>query len=98
MKLFEQIAEERWSVRDLELARDEAESRAEVPRTRRRKKAAPSTKAPNVVELESELSQTLGTKVTIQEKKGRGTIRIDFYSTEDFEGIRQLLLAAPRKA
>ncbi|MBE7035455.1 MAG: ParB/RepB/Spo0J family partition protein [Ruminococcaceae bacterium] len=37
--------------------------------------------------LEKKLSDSLGTKVTIQKKKTRGKIEIEYYSNEDFERI-----------
>lgn len=37
--------------------------------------------------LEKKLSNSLGTKVTIQSKKNRGKIEIEYYNNEDFERI-----------
>jgi hypothetical protein len=46
------------------------------------------------VSLEELLSERLGTKVRIREKSGRGRISIEFYSAEDFEKIRVLLVGS----
>ncbi len=96
-QLFEKIAEDRLSVRDLEIAREAVESPpgrgSGKGGTRRRRRASKSSKSPEVVRLEEELTQVLGTKVTIQEKKGRGEIRLEFYSPDDFEHLRKILLA-----
>ncbi len=94
-ELFERIAEERLSVRQLEDAREEAmaarsdgESGGRPERPRRRRD-------PKIAALEEELRASLGTKVVIQEgaRKGRGRVTIEFYSADDFERIRTRLLA-----
>ena len=51
-------------------------------------------KAPHVAEQEQQFSTRLGTKVEIREGRGKGRIIIEFYSTDDFERIRNLILAA----
>ncbi len=42
---------------------------------------------PNLVALETELEQSLGTKVKIQEREGRGKVILDFYSKEDLRKL-----------
>ena len=51
-------------------------------------------KKPYLVSLEEELTEALGTRVQIREKSGKGAIAVEFYSKEDFEKIRRLLLAS----
>jgi len=41
--------------------------------------------------LEKKLSDSLGTKVTIQSKKNRGKIEIEYYNNEDFERIMKMI-------
>jgi ParB family chromosome partitioning protein len=41
----------------------------------------------SIVEIEDKLRGRLGTKVTVDYRKGKGSIRIDFYSDEDLERI-----------
>ncbi len=41
--------------------------------------------------LEKKLSNSLGTKVTIQSKKNRGKIEIEYYSNDDFERIMNII-------
>ena len=53
-------------------------------------------KAPHVAEQEELLAQSLGTKVEIREGRGRGRIIIEFYSTDDFDRLRALILAGSR--
>lgn len=100
--LFEKIAEEKLSVRDLETAREasnEQSAAAPAPTAApassgdRKRKPAPRNKTPLIVSLEERLAERLATKVRIREKEGRGRISIDFYSAEDFERIRDVILA-----
>lgn len=95
--LFERIAEEKLTVRDLEGVKEtiappapEAGSRAEG-----RPKPRAGQKSPHILSLEEQFSERLGTKVRIREKNGRGRIAIDFYSSDDFERVRQAILAGP---
>ena len=51
-------------------------------------------KNPHILELESQMSRALGTKVTIHStgrKNQRGKIIIEFYSLDDFDRIKELL-------
>mgnify|MGYP001333893051 CR=1 FL=1 len=57
----------------------------------RRRKAA--EKSPQVQSLEDELGRAIGTRVSIRQGKGKGSIAIEFYSPEDFDRIRKLLTA-----
>jgi len=41
--------------------------------------------------LEKKLSDSLGTKVTIQSKKNRGKIEIEYYNNDDFERIMNII-------
>ncbi|MFQ5653310.1 MAG: ParB/RepB/Spo0J family partition protein [Planctomycetota bacterium] len=50
-------------------------------------------KPPHIVEQEEILSRGLGTKVEIREAQGRGKVVINFYSIDDYERLRQQLLA-----
>ena len=52
-------------------------------------------KHPNIIELENEMTQSLGTKVTIQtkgKKAHQGKIVIDFYNLDDFDRLREMLV------
>ena len=101
-ELFEKIAEDRLSVRELEIEREALPAAPSDPptgrakrtgRKKRRRRAAERNGGANVIELEEELSQAIGTKVSISEKKGKGVIRLEFYSPDDFENLRRILLA-----
>ncbi len=87
--LFEKIAEEKLTVRDLESQRsDEAASPTRKAVARRKG----TEKSPQVVSLEDELSRAVGTRVKIRQGKGKGSVSIEFYSSDDFERIRKRLL------
>jgi len=55
--------------------------------TSERKRKEPARKAAYITSFEEELSQTLGSKVTITVKPKGGSIRIDYYTNEDLERI-----------
>jgi ParB family transcriptional regulator, chromosome partitioning protein len=63
----------------------EAEAKAGLGNRRANKKD--KTKDPNISDLEIQMQDTLGTKVTIQEKNGRGRIIIDFYTKSDLRKL-----------
>jgi len=93
--LFEKIAEEKLTVRDLEVAREDAATRetaASPARTGEEPRPAPP-RSPHIVSLEERFSERMGTRVRIRERGGKGKIVIEFYSVEDFERIRGLVLS-----
>lgn len=97
--LFERIAEEKLTVRDLE---DESQSQAAPKDTspsaksgEKRGKPRAGAKSPHIVSLEEQFSERLGTRVRIREKGGRGRISIHFYTSDDFERIRAAILSGP---
>lgn len=114
--LFEKIAEEKLSVRDLEAIKESPRPGALAPggegapgptgalaaggtaasggggAAAGSRKASARGKDPVVASLEERFRERLGTRVRIREKGGRGNLRIDFYSTEDFERIRDIII------
>ena len=104
--LFTRTIEEGLSVRDLEqLVRgeelvEEHDLPDEKPPTApgRSGVAAPrdvssEPKPAHLVDQENILSAALGTKVEIRESAGAGKILVEFYSGDDFERIKQQILA-----
>ena len=84
LKLWKSIIHDGLSVRQAEaLASDNPELKA--------KKA--NTKAPNAQfrHLEDQLISTLGTKVKIKGRAGKGTIEISYYSDDDLERIIEII-------
>jgi ParB family chromosome partitioning protein len=89
IRLAERIIREELSVRAVEaLVRQGAPAR---PRRRTQPR-----KTPQVMALESELRALLGTKVRIQDRRGKGRIQIDYYSPSEFERLLELLRATER--
>jgi ParB family chromosome partitioning protein len=79
LRVAERVVREDLSVRAVEeLVREGAET----PKRR----TAPR-KPPQVMALESELRAILGTKVQIQDRRGKGRILIEYYSVEEFERL-----------
>jgi ParB family chromosome partitioning protein len=86
LALARRIAEQKLSVRQVE---------AEVGLTRVKKSNAArrhQEKPAYLTDLEKAFAQYLGTRVTIEEKRGgRGRVQIEFYSYDDFERIATLM-------
>lgn len=96
-ELFERIAEENLTVRDLEDAQHDAPDTLDdgsgKPTPERNRPPRRSPKKPYLLSLETELSEALGARVRIDERRsGKGAVSIEFYSKEDFERLRSLLL------
>lgn len=86
--LFKEIIERRLTVRDTEaLAR-----RAAVERVRHK-----ALLSPDLLSLEKQLSETLGTRVRIEKKDTGGKLMIDFFSPEDLTQLC-LQLAKPERS
>jgi ParB family chromosome partitioning protein len=83
MVLFKEILYKKITVREAEkLARKIAYDRV------RKKEFMPD---PEIVELEEEFQEKLGTRVHIDRKELGGQIKIDFFSTEDLRAILDLI-------
>ena len=88
MTLFREVVARRITVRDAEqLAR-----RIAVERVRRK-----ALLSPDLLDLEKQLSERLGTRVRIEKKDTGGKLLIDFFSPEDLTQLC-LTLAQPAKA
>ncbi len=76
-----------FSVRELERRIQQMRSSSEVTFQKEQKSA-------NILELERDMTRTLGTKVSIKttgKKQDRGRIVIEYYSLDDFDRIRERL-------
>jgi ParB family chromosome partitioning protein len=81
--LARKILTEGLTVRQTEeIVKEETVKKKNVPRGTK-----PLKRDPAVIEIEDKLRDCLGTKVFVDYRKGRGSIRIDFYSDEDLERI-----------
>ena len=88
MTLFREMLIRKMTVREAEnLARKVAQDKV-------RKKQY--VKDPNILEIESDLAQKLGTRVHIEKRDVGGVITIDFFSVEDLESIVEQIKAAQK--
>jgi ParB family chromosome partitioning protein len=79
LAIAERIVKSSLTVRDIERL------------SAKRKMTPPRQRAPEILSLESELSELLGTKVRIKTGRKKGTIEIEFYSSDDIERILDAL-------
>lgn len=83
-KLLKKIMDEQLSVREVErIAR-----RKNVPRGTKE-----YSKDPYIDEIEDRLRTKFGTKVVVDYRKGRGSIKVEFYSKEELERILDQMLS-----
>lgn len=81
LKMATQIIQQSLSVRSVEgLVR-------EVARKTPNKSKAQKLKDPDIASLEDELRRILGTKVTVEDKKGKGKLVVEYYSLNDLDRI-----------
>lgn len=88
--LYELILKDKLSVRDVENKVREIT----VPMHKRK---IFSSSAPEIQDLETRLQQALGTKIQIRKKGAVGRVIIDFFSEDEFEKIRNLLMNSADK-
>ncbi len=92
IKLALQIERKGLSVRAVESYVKDLKNKTITPEEEKEPKAK---KHPNIIDLENEMTQALGTKVSIQtkgKKAHQGKIIIDFYNLDDFDRLRDLLV------
>lgn len=74
--MFQSMVGEKMSVRDVEAA---VSTKKGGKGSKRRN--------PNIVAIETELEEALGTKVRVQEVGGKGKVTIEFYSKEELQSL-----------
>ena len=84
MKIFKRVVEKGLSVREVESI-----TQPKLRRADRTKKGA--QRSPDLILLEEDLQQILGSKVRLEAKKKRGKIIIEYYSLDDLERILQII-------
>ena len=57
-----------------------------------RSKPKPATSDPNIIEVQQQLMEHLGTRVAVEDNKGRGRVVIEYYSAEDANRIIKKIL------
>ena len=84
------VVSEGWSVRELERRVQHAlAAKPSSPATASRPESEPGQRTANVADLERRLGEHLGTKVSLQlgRKKGSGRLIVDFYTLDQFDGL-----------
>ncbi|MGA8258974.1 MAG: ParB/RepB/Spo0J family partition protein [Arenicellales bacterium] len=76
------VVARRLSVRQTEELAKQLQNKSQA--RRKRKKTGPD---PDVLRLQEELSERLGTNVSIKHKRGRGQVVIDYHSLEELDGL-----------
>ncbi len=86
--LAERVVREGWSVRQVEAEARRLQQTA-TPREPSRTGIDTGSRSPLLSDLEKQIGQQLGTKVTIKagRKKGAGTLSINFYSLDQFDAL-----------
>lgn len=87
IELARRCVERGWSVRQLEEFLQDASAKP-----RRQKADRPLERQdPLLRDVEERLQGVLGTKVRIKDKKGKGKIEVDYYSTEELNRILEVI-------
>lgn len=88
LKLARSAVEKSWSVRDTERA---ARFVSQAQKAKDEGKEKPEGKSPNVRDLETRLSRSLGSKVNVADRKGKGHIQIHFTSYDELDRLLEKL-------
>lgn len=84
--VIEKIAEEGWSVREVEAWAKTQEKKRQLQPTLKQSKLSPFAQA-----FEKQFSTAFGTRVKLRPKKQGGVVRIEYYSDEDLERMLEAL-------
>lgn len=83
--LAKRVGEEHLTVRDVErLAREWG--REPTP------ESTQAERSPHLADLERRLTERMGTRVTLRDRRGRGRVVISYYTSEDLDRVVELLL------
>lgn len=88
ISLGRRCVEEAWSVRQLEDHLASGDTKKIKKQGRAPLRAAQN---PLIREIEDRLQGMLGTKVKVQDKKGKGKIEVEYYSTEELNRILEII-------
>ncbi|MDX1682999.1 MAG: ParB/RepB/Spo0J family partition protein, partial [Phycisphaeraceae bacterium] len=93
LKLARRAADEGWSVRALENAAKPARPEGDGGGAESSGGSDSSSRPPQLVDLERQISEQLQTKVQLKtgRKKGSGSLTIKFYSLDQFDGLLERL-------
>ena len=84
-ELWQRIVSEGLSVREAEKLSSSG------GKHKKKKPAASKKKIPDVLRVEAELKEVLGTRVSINKKGNKGKIEIEYYSSEELERLIEML-------
>ena len=84
-ELWQRIVSEGLSVREAEKLSSSG------GKHKKKKPAASKKKIPDVLRVEAELKEVLGTRVSINKKGSKGKIEIEYYSSEELERLIEML-------
>jgi ParB family chromosome partitioning protein len=85
VKLAREAVEKQWSVRETERrARGVAQAKQTAP-------GIPAPKSANTRDLEERLTRSLGTRVTIADRKGKGHLTLAFTSYDELDRLLEIL-------
>lgn len=82
LRFAEEIVEKGYSVRFAE---------AHAKTAKHKTPGEPKRKDPNIRKLEKDFEKALGTRVTIHDNGGKGKIVVEYYSSDDFARILELI-------
>lgn len=88
-QVWKKILSENLSVRQTETVVSKLNQKIKAIQEKNKTKVSKNS---NLVFYEKEISQTLGTKVKIQDRNNKGKIIIEYYNLDDFERIIETLL------
>ncbi len=90
IKLARSAIEKSWSVRETEKA---ARFAADIAKAKEKGKETPEKgKSPNTRDLETRLARSLGAKVNVADRNGKGNLQIHFTSYDELDRLLERLL------
>jgi len=99
LHLRDRLLRHGWNVRETErqvrawLARLPQHTRRDEPNSGSPQASSPRLR-PEIKALEEELARMLGTRVALTYRNGRGSLRIDYHSLEEFERLYERLIGS----
>jgi ParB family transcriptional regulator, chromosome partitioning protein len=93
VRLAREAIAQQWSVRETEKRARVASTTAQEPESGSHTKPPESDKNPNQRDLEDRLSRTIGARVTVADRKGKGHLQIAFANYDELERLTKMLEA-----
>lgn len=100
-ELAQRAVQQGWSVRELERKVQQSNDvKPVIADTSASSAGEPSPRSANIADLERQLAEHLGTRVSLQlgRKKGSGRLVLDFYSLDQFDGLMARLGFRPGRS